>query len=229
MNIEEMHIMFRELAQQMGMQTTRAILSENIDICLNVAIKDLVKELITEHIGYINPTDKVSRHNSAISPINGLRTLTRKSTITAENITGNGTLIEPYTFNISNDDVMIYFAFKVIYNSNLLYDCRIIEHEDLGQTVHDFCNRPAKDTPICTIVGDAEKITVNLINGLKVGTKPKSVDYLYIANPTEVYFEDIQSPNNVDCDMPDYLHNDIVKKAISVYVQSIGGLRSTNK
>ena len=46
MNIGEMHVMFRELAQQMGMQTTRAILPEDIDICLNIAIKDTVKELI---------------------------------------------------------------------------------------------------------------------------------------------------------------------------------------
>ena len=29
---------FRELAQQMGMQTVRAILMEDIDICLNAAI-----------------------------------------------------------------------------------------------------------------------------------------------------------------------------------------------
>ena len=38
MNIGEMHVTFRELAQQMGMQTVRAILMEDIDICLNAAI-----------------------------------------------------------------------------------------------------------------------------------------------------------------------------------------------
>ena len=74
MTIEEKHVVFRELAQQMGMQTARALLPEEIDICLNVAINDIVKELITSSVGYAQYNDKVARHNSAVSPINGLRT-----------------------------------------------------------------------------------------------------------------------------------------------------------
>lgn len=229
MNIEEMHIMFRELAQQMGMQTTRAILSEDIDICLNVAIKDTIKELIAENIGYINPNDKISKNNNAISPINGLRTLTKRGNISKDNIDGNGTPVQPFTVNISDSGIMLYLSFKVIYDGNLLYDCRIIEHDDLGQTVKDFCNRPAKDTPICTIVGNNGNITIDIINSLSKGVKPESIIYMYIANPAEVYFEDENSTNNVDCDMPEYLHNDIVKKAINIYLQSVGALRSTNK
>ena len=34
MNITDMHIMFRQLAQQMGMQNVRAILPEQIDLLL---------------------------------------------------------------------------------------------------------------------------------------------------------------------------------------------------
>lgn len=44
MTVVEMHVMFRELAQQMGMQTVRAILSEDIDICLNIAVNDYIKK-----------------------------------------------------------------------------------------------------------------------------------------------------------------------------------------
>lgn len=221
--------MFRELAQQMGMQTTRAILPEDIDICLNVAIKDTVKELIAENIGYINPNDKFSRHNNAISSINGLRTLMKKQNIIADNINGAGTPINPFTFDISDNNVMLYLSFKIIYDNNLLYDCRIIEHENLGNTVQDFSNRPAKDAPICTIIGNGSKITVDVINGVKNGTKPSSIQYLYIANPVEVYFEDYDSTNNVNSDMPEYLHKDIVERAINIYLQSIGAVRNTNK
>lgn len=221
--------MFRELAQQMGMQTTRAILPEDIDICLNVAIKDVVKELIAENIGYINPNDKFSRHNNAISSINGLRTLMKKQNIIADDINGTGTPINPFAFDISDNNVMLYLSFKIIYDNNSLYDCRIIEHENLGNTVQDFSNRPAKDAPICTIIGDGSKITVNVINGTKNGIKPSSFQYLYIENPVEVYFEDYDSTNNVNCNMPEYLHKDIVERAINIYLQSVGAVRNTNK
>ena len=46
MTVVEMHVMFRELAQQMGMQTVRAILSEDIDTCLNIAVNDYIKKAI---------------------------------------------------------------------------------------------------------------------------------------------------------------------------------------
>ena len=43
MTIGEMHVMFRQLAQQMGMQTIRAILPSEIDACINVAVNDVIK------------------------------------------------------------------------------------------------------------------------------------------------------------------------------------------
>lgn len=49
MNIGEMHVTFRELAQQMGMQTVRAILMEDIDICLNAAIIEKARNVIVEN------------------------------------------------------------------------------------------------------------------------------------------------------------------------------------
>ena len=91
MNIEEMHVTFRELAQQMGMQTVRAILMENIDICLNIAIIDTVKELIAINVGPLPYNDKVARQNAAIAPINGLRTLYRKANIEETEITSETT------------------------------------------------------------------------------------------------------------------------------------------
>ena len=51
MNIGEMHVTFRELAQQMGMQTVRAILMEDIDICLNAAIIEKARNVIVENVG----------------------------------------------------------------------------------------------------------------------------------------------------------------------------------
>ena len=229
MTIEEMHITFRELAQQMGMQTTRAILMEDIDICLNAAIIDTVKELITVTVGPLPYNDKVARQNAAISPINGLRTLYKKGSIQEEDINGEGTEVSPYTININSDNIMLYTGFKVSYNGNTLYDCRIIENEDLGQTLRDFCNRAAKDAPICTIVGDTTKIKVDIFTGVKKAVKPKLIQYLYINEPAKVYYDEDNIELNVNCDLPQYLHMDVVKRAVSVYLASIGAIRDTNK
>ena len=73
MNISEMHIMFRQYAQQMGMQNVRAILPEQIDLLLNTSIMDIVNQTIKENIGVTN--DRVITDNSKIGQINALRTL----------------------------------------------------------------------------------------------------------------------------------------------------------
>lgn len=73
MNIADMHINFREYAQQMGMQNVRAILPEQIDILINQSIMDTVNQLIRENIGVTN--DRVVTDNSKIGQINAFRTL----------------------------------------------------------------------------------------------------------------------------------------------------------
>lgn len=73
MNTPEMHVMFRQYAQQMGMQNVRAILPEQIDLLLNTSIMDIINQVIKENIGITN--DRVITDNSKIGQINALRSL----------------------------------------------------------------------------------------------------------------------------------------------------------
>lgn len=73
MTTPEMHIMFRQYAQQMGMQNVRAILPEQIDLLLNTSIMDITNQVIKENIGITN--DRVITDNSKIGQINALRSL----------------------------------------------------------------------------------------------------------------------------------------------------------
>ena len=73
MNIAEMHVYFRQYAQQMGMQNVRAILPEQIDLLINTSISDTVNQLIQQNIGITN--DRVITDNSKIGQINAFRTL----------------------------------------------------------------------------------------------------------------------------------------------------------
>lgn len=73
MNTPEMHVMFRQYAQQMGMQNVRAILPEQIDLLLNTSQMDIVNQIIKENIGITN--DRVITDNSKVGQINALRSL----------------------------------------------------------------------------------------------------------------------------------------------------------
>lgn len=73
MDIGEMHVWFRQYAQQMGMQNVRAILPEQIDILINTSITDTVNQIIRENVGVTN--DRIITDNSKIGQINSLKSL----------------------------------------------------------------------------------------------------------------------------------------------------------
>ena len=50
MDLTQMHVIFRQFAQQMGMQNVRAILPEQIDLLLNTAIIDVVNEMYDDNV-----------------------------------------------------------------------------------------------------------------------------------------------------------------------------------
>lgn len=225
MNIELMHVTFREMAQQMGMQTVRAILSEDIDICINFAIRDFCSKVISENVQNIF-TDKLSRQNAKITPINALRTLYTYTDIT--NITGEGTEVNPYVINHNGKNkVMHYQGFQISYNNETIYDCRIIEADRLGQTIRDFCNRPAKDAPIAVVYGDAsDTVEVHIFTGRRrepnfESPQPVLVRCLYFREPAHVIYDEDNEGNRVDCDLPSFTHSTIINIAVQYYLNSI--------
>lgn len=224
MTIFEMHLTFREMGQQMGAQTTRAVYAEDIDICINAAILNKVKEIIVQNLGVVNYRDKVAQQAQAITPINALRTLYKIGMIEESDITGKGSEIDPFQLSISNDGIMLFSGFQLSYNSKSIYDCRIIELEKLGQTLRDFCNRAAKDAPIAVVYAGDDNIKVDLYTGRNNTTKPQIVRYLYISEPAKVVYDEDDADKCVDCDLPSYLHTEIVADAVSIYLNSIGAV-----
>lgn len=79
MNISEMHVWFRQYAQQMGMQNVKAILPEQIDLLINTSIIDTVNQIITQTIGVTN--DRIISDSSKIGQINALKPLYKVATL----------------------------------------------------------------------------------------------------------------------------------------------------
>lgn len=100
MTIEQMHIWFRQYAQQMGMQNVRAILPEQIDLLINTSIQDTINQIIKENIGVTN--DRVITDNSKIGQINALRSLYTVKLIDMAPLSKENTETKAFVFNKSD-------------------------------------------------------------------------------------------------------------------------------
>lgn len=135
MTVVEMHVMFRELAQQMGMQTVRAILSEDIDTCLNIAVNDYIKKVIADNVK-MSGNNKIYIDNAKIGQINVLRTLIDKLEIS--NITINEEE-NKFTAEINNNNVFLFTSSYIYYNDIFGgFSARIVDNDYLYSTLISF-------------------------------------------------------------------------------------------
>lgn len=264
MNIADMHIMFRQLAQQMGMQNVRAILPEQIDLLLNTAIIDVVNEIIKRNIASTN--DRVITDNSKIGQINALSTLYKNAEVQIFKYDGNELTLNGgvnsiqtvmttgYEFDITCNrkpqveetaipsDYMYICDFNINYytgrsvgNTKIKTDwfpVRIIDDIYVADALNDFILAPSFRSPIAHIVNRQEghiriKIYIdrkkNKQSNIPSGLIPSNLRISYIAKPVTVkYAEDVGGFND-NCNLPEYLHGDIVKRAVDLYHASISG------
>lgn len=219
MTIGEMHVMFRQLAQQMGMQTIRAILPSEIDACINVAINDVIKKLIAENLGSAG-NEQVTIYNARVGQINGLSTLSKRLNLTAPIKSLPRNCFDTY---IPLDTVMYITAVEVGYEeTNVMYDARVTQAELLGRTLEDYCNAPTYKSPVVVLLGQAGRVDVEVYtSSTGDGLIPTKVNAVIISKPAVVMYSDVEG-DEVNCDMPDYMHIDIVKAAAEIYLRSVG-------
>lgn len=219
MTIGEMHVMFRQLAQQMGMQTIRAILPSEIDACINIAINDVIKKLIAENLGSAG-NEQVTIYNARVGQINGLSTLSKRLNLTAP-IKSNQR--NCYTTYVPLDTVMYITAVEIGYEeTNSFYDARVTQAELLGRTLEDYCNAPTYKSPVVVFLGQVDRVDVEVYSSSTGnGLIPTKANAVIISKPAVVMYSDVEE-DGVDCDMSDYMHIDIVKAAAEIYLRSVG-------
>lgn len=224
MNIGEMHVWFRQYAQQMGMQNVRAILPEQIDLLINTSISDTINQLIRENIGVTN--DRVITDNSKIGQINALQTLYKVLEVsmvvnTAPGSTsifhkGSEIFIERYYANISEmkdskaDALDYLFLVDLSINYSKIvgsgeipsitnwYPVRLIDDAFLADTLNDFILKPKFRSPISVIYNGQLDVYVDENAGLYKDSKlkPNKLRIAYISKPNKVlYAEDVKDAN----------------------------------
>lgn len=250
MDIQEMHVMFRQYAQQMGMQNVRAILPEQIDLLINNSISDTINQIVTQNIGITN--DRVITDNSKLNQVNALKSLYKvwngtvtfgdsktsyvisyelpllgfKSAGTYLNDNVKETAIQYiYIVDLSLD----YIDTRTQFTTNI-FPIRIIDDMYLADVVNDFILHPTLRSPVATIHDNNIELYIDKAdtggsksNHTFKGLKPNKLRLSYIAKPAVVKFLDDVGGTSVDCDLPEYLHVDIVKHAVELYRTAVTG------
>lgn len=254
MTIAEMHVWFRQYAQQMGMQNVRAILPEQIDNLINTATLDTVDEVINKNVGTTN--DRIITDNAKIANVNALRTLYKVKTITIED--GENLTVyknKPYTFNSTElEETPLYFVDFAIRYGDRAYDLehasdieytrwfpiRIIDDSYLADILNDWVLAPRLRTPAMVvyaddIVGDSKfelYVGENEETSIKTIAASKWLGQIrcsYIKKPRQVAYLSDVGGTNVDSDLPVQLQIPMLKHAVDLYRVSINGSLYANQ
>nr|DAG91268.1 MAG TPA: hypothetical protein [Crassvirales sp.] len=239
--------MFRQYAQQMGMQNVRAILPEQIDLLINNSINDVINQVITQNIGTTN--DRVITDNSKLNQINALKSLYKvwKGKVTLGDAKTN--YIASYELPISafksggtyNNDGVNSTSISYIYIVDLsisykkdtnfvsnIFPIRIIDDMYLADVVNDFILHPTFRSPVATVHDNTIELYIDKPDSSNTPFKFQGCDVdeirlSYISKPSQVKFLEDVNGTNVDCDLPEYLHVDIVKHAVELYRTALTG------
>lgn len=273
MDISEMHIYFRQYAQQMGMQNVLAILPEQIDVLLNTSITDITNKIVRDNI-YTNK-DRIVTDNSKIGQINALRTLYKVITLDMSSANAFMEFLSNNAFNgkMSNKkedgsyvkeqslpDYLYLVNFSLSYKAATqgysgesggevpqfsldgretnYFPVRIVSETYLAETLADAILKPSFNNPLIVVYNNdtfdiyIDKFSKNPIDNtyyLLSQLLPYKLRMAYIAKPAKVKYSSSENEENVNCDLPESLHIDIVKHAVDLYRIAVSGSLYTSR
>lgn len=271
MTTAEMHQMFRNYAQQMGMQNVRAILPSQIDMLLNNSISDTVNQVIAQNIG--TTSDRVITDNSKLNQVNALKSLYKvwkgKVTLPTPKTNYIASYILPLeNFGIATEtkateiekgdnvygapgsadagkpkkiDYFFLVDLSIDYVKNLgdenfntnIFPIRLIDDQYLADVVNDFVMAPSLRSPVATVHDtnielyidkpDASTKSTPKNYTFGDGLKVNEIRLSYIGKPGIVKFNEDLGGEDVDCELPESMHVDIVKHAVDLYRTALNG------
>lgn len=223
MDIAEMHVSFRQYAQQMGMQNVRAITPEQIDVVLNTSISDILNQLIRENINQANPN--TNSDTPKLGQLDSFGTLYVKADITLhQDFVYTPIRIELNTY-ITN--CFYFIGLSVNYcneddKKTPYFPVKLVDDIYLSETLTDFILGPKYKSPVASIYNNADNkkfLDIYVAKEVqKVNEYLETIKCSYIKVPAKVSYS-----GNVSCDLPDRLHESVIKHAVDLYRNSVAG------
>lgn len=247
MDMKDMHVLFRTLGQQKGLQQVRAILPNEIDAYLNAAIIEKCRSIIQSNTTPMFQ-DKISQQQTNVSPINALTTLIKTIELDNGSFHPEYNEISYSTRELARLDKFHPMMITSIYTrysyesdehvfdpgKTRMYKCRLLENDKFHSTLYDFCSSPSKDAPIAMIrdlYGDMifiictndNEIPILCINYIKNPCVVRYREYnLGDLRPDESQVGWDDNDCSHPCDLPEHLHSEIVEIAVNKFFQSVG-------
>lgn len=271
MTTAEMHQMFRNYAQQMGMQNVRAILPSQIDLLLNNSISDTVNQVIAQNIG--STSDRVITDNSKLNQVNALKSLYKvwkakvklpaaKTNYIASYVLpldnfgiaseakdstikkGDNVYATPGSVDNGKPNKIEYFFLVDLsidyvkadggssFTTNI-FPIRLVDDQYLADVVNDFVMAPSLRSPVATIHDNTIELYIDKPDANTKSTPDaykfggglvvNEIRLSYIGKPGIVKFNEDIGGTDVDCELPESMHVDIVKHAVDLYRTALNG------
>ena len=111
------------------------------------------------------------------------------------------------------------------------FPVRLIDDAYLADTLNDFVLRPRLRTPVAVLYNDQLDIYIdNLTSGkLPENLNPYKLRVSYIAKPAVVAYKSDLGGTDINCDLPEYMHIDVLKHALDLYRIAISGALSASQ
>lgn len=218
--------------------TVNQIITQNIGVTNDRIITDNSK------IGQINALRSLYK----VKIVNAIPATTGPSSITTPFIQGEEThilrmyaTIKNFSGTSTGDFDYLYLVDLSLDYSNLssptgtptvltnYFPVRLIDDAYLADTLNDFVLKPRMRTPIAVLYNDQLDVYVDTLTSGKLPENlyPYKLRVSYIAKPAIVAYKSDLGGTNVDCDLPEYMHVDILKHAADLYRISISGALSS--
>lgn len=153
-------------------------------------------------------------------------------------IEGTGGQEPPHVVSFDSIKPMMYLGVALQYgnetipNLNIGLDgigstvgTRILGGDVLETTFRDYCNGATAQSPVVSLLSDENGAEYLQIYTNTPNLYIKSIVLKYIKLPDTVKFVTNPTPENpeVNCDLPSYIHYEIVRKAVALCAATIGG------
>lgn len=218
--------------------TVNQIITQNIGVTNDRIITDNSK------IGQINALRSLYK----VKIVNAIPTTTGPSSVTTPFIQGDEThilrmyaTIKNFSGTSTGDFDYLYLVDLALDYSNLssptgtptvltnYFPVRLIDDAYLADTLNDFVLKPRMRTPIAVLYNDQLDVYVDTLTSGKLPENlyPYKLRVSYIAKPAIVAYKSDLGGADVDCDLPEYMHVDILKHAADLYRISTSGALSS--
>ena len=106
-----------------------------------------------------------------------------------------------------------------------VFPVRIVDDQFVADVVNDFVLAPKMRSPVASIHDNLIELYIDKADSKPENNQPftfkgvsiNELRFSYIAKPAIVRFAEDVNGTNVDCDLPEYMHVDIVKHAVELY------------